>query len=158
MNSFHFEWGIESLMHKIIFICTANIFRSRFSEEVYNFLAKKNNLSSRAFSAGLKVGNYMTRKMYKPALKQLEILNIEPKRAHENSIHVDNINLDDYKKIVCMDKKEHMPMVKLNKNLNKYSIEYWNIVDIPEVKSDVSLPLCYKNVEYLISKIKKNLK
>ena len=58
MNSFHFEWVIESLMHKIIFICTANIFRSRFSEEVYNFLAKKNNLSSRAFSAGLKVGNY----------------------------------------------------------------------------------------------------
>jgi len=145
-------------MHKIIFICTANIFRSRFSEEVYNFLAKKNNLSSRAFSAGLKVGNYMTRKMYKPALKQLKILNIEPKRAHENSIHVDNINLDNYKKIVCMDKKEHMPMVKSNKNLNKYSIEYWNIVDIPEVKSDVSLPICYKKVEYLISKIKKDLK
>ena len=144
-------------MHKIIFICTANIFRSRFSEEVYNFLSKKNNLSSRAFSAGLKVGNYMTRKMYKPALKQLEILNIEPKRANEDSIHVDNINLDDYNRIVCMDKKEHMPMVKLNKSLNKYSIEYWNIVDIPEVKSDVSLPLCYKKVENFISKIKNKL-
>ena len=41
-------------MYKVLFVCTANIFRSRFSEEVFNFLAKKNNIRATAFSAGLK--------------------------------------------------------------------------------------------------------
>ena len=61
-------------MQKILFVCTANIFRSRFSEEVYNHLANRFNLSSRAYSAGLMVGHYKTRTIYAPALEQLELL------------------------------------------------------------------------------------
>ena len=61
-------------MQKILFVCTANIFRSRFSEEVYNHLIRKRNLPSEAFSAGLRVGEYVTRKIYSPALQQLEYL------------------------------------------------------------------------------------
>ena len=68
-------------MHKVLFVCTANIFRSRFSEEVYNHLANKIGLPSQAFSAGLEVGNYVTRKIYSPALEQLKLLNIVPKRG-----------------------------------------------------------------------------
>ena len=41
-------------MHNILFVCTANIFRSRFAEEVFNFLAIKEKIPTRAFSAGLK--------------------------------------------------------------------------------------------------------
>ena len=63
-------------MQKILFVCTANIFRSRFSEEVYNHLAANMNLSSQAFSAGLMVGHYKTRTIYAPALRQLNLLNI----------------------------------------------------------------------------------
>ena len=63
-------------MHQTLFVCTANIFRSRFSEEVYNHLAEQLGLSSTAFSAGLMVGRYTHRTIYYPALDQLKKLNI----------------------------------------------------------------------------------
>ena len=50
-------------MKKILFVCTANIFRSRFAEEVFNSLAIDSGLSMSAFSAGLRVGEFTTRKL-----------------------------------------------------------------------------------------------
>ena len=139
-------------MQKILFVCTANIFRSRFSEEVYNHLAANMNLSSHAFSAGLMVGHYKTRKIYAPALKQLKLLNITPKRKDELSIHINDLDLKQFDQVICMDKSEHQPMVRENKNLTNLNIEYWDIVDEPFVSRDISLPQCYIRVEKLVNK------
>ena len=144
-------------MHKVLFVCTANIFRSRFSEEVYNHLAVRKNIRTKAFSAGLKVGAYTTRKIYRPALEQLELLNIIPLRENELSMHVDDLYLSDYKKIICMDEEEHRPMVEVNQKLKHRDLEYWNIVDEPKVSGKISLPMCYRKVENLVSKISMEL-
>ena len=60
---------------KVLFVCTANIHRSRFAEEVFNFLAKERNSAHRAFSAGLRVGDYSFRPIYYHALNNLKKLN-----------------------------------------------------------------------------------
>lgn len=139
-------------MQKILFVCTANIFRSRFSEEVYNHLATRLNLSSRAYSAGLMVGHYKTRTIYTPALEQLKVLNIVPRRKDELSIHINDLDLTQFDQVICMDKDEHQPMVRKNKNLINLNIEYWDIVDEPLVSRDISLPQCYKRVEKLVNR------
>ena len=107
------------IMHKVLFVCTANIFRSRFSEEVYNHFAKKLNIPSEAFSAGLRVGEYTTRKIYTPALQQLKYYNINPSRKDDLSIHINDLDLNVYDMIICMDEVEHRPMVEMNDQLNK---------------------------------------
>ena len=140
-------------MQKILFVCTANIYRSRFSEEVFNHLAMKKNISSRAFSAGLMVGNYTSRKIYYPALKKLKLLNITPLRKDELSIHIDDVKLKDFNKIICMDKNEHQPMVNENKKLKNIEIDYWDIIDEPLVPSNISLPKCFSKVQDLIKNI-----
>jgi protein-tyrosine phosphatase len=145
-------------MYKILFVCTANIYRSRFSEEVFNYFAIKNNLSTRAFSAGLMVGSYKTRKIYKPALDELDRLNIDPIRAEEFSIHVDDIDLENYNMIICMDEKEHKPMVESNSNVKEMNIIYWNIVDEPLASSNISLPKCYEKIQELIYKVTEKIK
>jgi protein-tyrosine phosphatase len=145
-------------MYKILFVCTANIYRSRFSEEVFNYFAIKNNLSTRAFSAGLMVGSYKTRKIYKPALDELDRLNIDPIRAEEFSIHVDDIDLKNYNMIICMDEKEHKPMVESNSNVKEMNIIYWNIVDEPLASSNISLPKCYEKIQELIYKVTEKIK
>ena len=122
-------------MHRILFLCTANIFRSRFSEEVYNHFAEKLNIPSEAFSAGLRVGDYVTRKIYRPALEQLKYFNIDPKRKNELSVHINDLDLKDYHKIICMDEEEHRPMVEMNDQLIRVKVDYWNIVDEPMVSS-----------------------
>ena len=142
-------------MHRILFLCTANIFRSRFSEEVYNHFAEKLNIPSEAFSAGLRVGDYVTRKIYRPALEQLKYFNIDPKRRDELSVHINDLDLKDYHKIICMDEEEHRPMVEMNDQLIRVKVDYWNIVDEPMVSSQISLPLCYEKVKSLIEEVSK---
>ena len=110
-------------MHKVLFVCTANIFRSRFSEEVYNHFAKKLDIPSEAFSAGLRVGEYTTRKIYTPALQQLKYYNINPSRKDDLSIHINDLDLNVYDMIICMDEVEHRPMVEMNDQLNKTNID-----------------------------------
>lgn len=143
-------------MKKILFVCTANIHRSRFAEEVFNHLAIQDNNEYRAFSAGLRVGDFSYREIYYPALEHLESFNIKPIRPKESSMHIDDVILEDYYKIICMDKNEHKPMVDANPKLSKYKFEYWEIVDIPKVESTVSLPMCYEKVVKLFKNI--NLK
>ena len=144
-------------MHKVLFVCTANIFRSRFSEEVYNHLAIKKDLPTNAFSAGLKVGAYLTRTIYKPALDKLKLFKIKPLRSDDLSIHINEIELTDYKKIICLDKNEHKPMVEQNRNLKNIKVEYWNIIDEPMVSSNISLPRCFTKVEELIDQVSKDI-
>ena len=144
-------------MHKVLFVCTANIFRSRFSEEVYNHFAKKLNIPSEAFSAGLRVGEYTTRKIYTPALRQLKNYNINPSRKDDLSIHINDLDLNVYDMIICMDEVEHRPMVEMNDQLNKINIDYWNIVDEPMVSSKVSLPVCFDKVKDLVTSVSKKI-
>ena len=144
-------------MHKVLFVCTANIFRSRFSEEVYNHFAKKLNIPSEAFSAGLRVGEYTTRKIYTPALQQLKYYNINPSRKDDLSIHINDLDLNVYDMIICMDEVEHRPMVEMNDQLNKINIDYWNIVDEPMVSSKVSLPACFDKVKDLVISVSKKI-
>ena len=104
-------------MHNILFVCTANIFRSRFAEEAFNFLVVEERIPAKAFSAGLKVGEYHVRKIHRPALEQLEKLNIKPKRPNELSVHINEVQLSKYDKLICMDEAEHKPMILSNSKL-----------------------------------------
>ena len=101
-------------MNNILFVCTGNIFRSRFAEEVFNHLCKINGVDAIAFSAGLQVGRYKQRKIYWPAMNELERLKIEPLRSNEDSVHINDIDVSIYDQIICMDEEEHKPMVRSN--------------------------------------------
>ena len=98
------------------------------------------------------VGHYKTRTIYAPALKQLKLLNIIPKRKDELSIHINDLDLKQFDQVICMDKNEHQPMVRKNKNLAKLDIKYWDIADEPLVSRDISLPQCYTKVEKLVNR------
>ena len=141
-------------MYNILFVCTGNIFRSRFAEEVFNHLCKINGVDATAFSAGLQVGRYKQRKIYWPAMNELERLKIEPLRSNEDSVHINDIDVSIYDQIICMDEEEHKPMVRSNELLSGFIFQYWNIVDMPKVPSDISHPRCYKKVETLIDQLK----
>ena len=53
-----------------------------------------------------------------------------------------------------MDEAEHKPMVLSNPKLKEFNFEYWDIIDEPKVKSDVSLPICYSKVKELVEGLK----
>ena len=135
---------------KVLFVCTWNIHRSRFAEEVFNYLAKKSNDKHQAFSAGFRFGSNSFRTIYYPALDNLKKLNIVPLRPNDFSKHIDDVDLFNYDRIICMDEGEHKPMVLANPNLQNDLFEYWNIIDEPKMKSELSLQKCYQKVENLL--------
>ena len=98
------------------------------------------------------VGHYKTRTIYAPALEQLKLLNIVPRRKNELSIHINDLDLTQFSQVICMDRDEHQSMVIKNKNLINLNIEYWDIVDEPLVSRDISLPQCYAKVEKLVNR------
>ena len=138
---------------KVLFVCTWNIHRSRFAEEVFNYLTKKSNSKHQAFFAGFKVGNYNFRTIYYLALNNLKKLNIVPLRPNDFSKHIDDVDHSKYDRIICMDEVEHRPMVLANPSLQNVLFEYWNIIDESKVKSEISLPKCYQKVESLLRDI-----
>ena len=142
---------------KVLFVCTQNIHRSRFAEEVFNYLAKKSNSKHQAFSAGFRVGDYSFRTIYYPALDNLKKLNIAPLRPNDFSKHIDDVDLSEYDRIICMDEGEHKPKVLANPSLQNDLFEYWNIIDEPKVKSEISLPKCYQKVDNLLRDIDQQL-
>ena len=142
---------------KVLFVCTWNIHRSRFAEEVFNYLAKKSNSKYQAFSAGFKVGGYKFRTIYSPALDNLKKINIVPLRSNDFSKHIDDVDLSEYDRIICMDEVEHKPMVLANSSLQNNLFEYWNIIDEPKMKSELSLQKCYQKVENLLRDLDQQL-
>ena len=116
-------------------------------------MSRKNLVHTKAFSAGLRVGEYKTRKVYAPALQYLEKLKIKPSRADDLSIHVDDLDLDKFNIIICLDRDEHKPMIEANKKFCDYSVEYWDITDEPMMSYKISLPKCYDRVEKLFIKV-----
>jgi len=67
-----------------------------------------------------------------------------------------NIDLDQYDRLICMDKNEHKPMIQSDPHLCTFKFEYWDITDMPKVDSDISLPKCYKQVESLWNQVSSN--
>ena len=62
-------------------------------------------------------------------LDNLKKLNIIPFRLEDFSKHIDDVDLSENDKIICIDESEHKPMVLYNPSLQKYLFEYWGIID-----------------------------
>ena len=140
----------------ILFLCTGNYYRSRFAEEYFNNLARSRSLPHRAASRGIGM-NFERLKNPGPismdvivTLKAMGILVNAPVRRPRKLRPEEALLFD---RIICMDKKEHLPLVKKNKALKGVKVEYWNVKDLGEVPAAVGLTACRKKVEGLIQEI-----
>jgi protein-tyrosine phosphatase len=140
----------------ILFLCTGNYYRSRFAEEYFNHLARARSLPHRARSRGIGL-NFERLKNPGPismdviiALKAMGILVDAPIRRPQKLRPGEAGNYD---RIICMDKTEHLPLVRKNTSLKGAAVEYWDIKDLGEVGAAVALPACRKRVEELVEEI-----
>jgi protein-tyrosine phosphatase len=141
---------------KVLFLCTGNYYRSRFAEEYFNGLARSKSLPHRAESRGIGM-NFERLKNPGPisveviiSLKALGILVQAPIRR-PRKLKPEEVTCFD--RIICMDKKEHLPLVRKTRALKGVKVEYWNIKDLGEAPAAIALPECRKKVEELVEKV-----
>lgn len=139
--------------HTILFFCTGNYYRSRFSEIYYNYLAEKNGLDSRAFSKGLRLWEGNEGPISRHTKKYFEALEI----AYDTSKWPESIAEEDFKTahlIVGMDEEEHAPMIDELFPAYKKDIIFWSFADDYITNPDIILPALKLQVEQFIAKIK----
>ena len=120
----------------VLFLCTGNYYRSRFSEILFNSVAGKFGLNWRAISRGLALerGSGNVGPMAKSAIKELEQKGV---RASEEfarfpaQVTTDDLENADY--IVALQHSEHLPLLEDRHPAWIEKVEFWDVDDAPGI-------------------------
>ena len=115
-------------MKKILFLCTGNYYRSRFSEYLFNYLASKKGIKWQADSRGLNVnpqsGNVGSISL--EVIKALEGLDIQLDSVSlREPMQVKQTDLENATQIIAVDEVAHRPLMQSKFPEWVDKIEYW---------------------------------
>lgn len=137
----------------VIFICTANYYRSRFSEYLFNALAEKRGLAWRATSRGLQtwmadgqgpISDYTVER-----LKNMGVAC----DAQRFPISLSAADLQMADLVVAVKRAEHHAMMQKQFPDWAERVEYWHIDDLDCALPEEALPLCEKQVRALVERL-----
>jgi len=138
----------------VVFVCTANYFRSRFCEHWFNALAEAKGLNWRAASRGLRT--WMADGYGPIASYTVERLAVRGIRLNGNirfPISLSESDLENADLVVALKEGEHRAMMTEQFPAWVDRIEYWHVDDIDCATPDEVLPLCETNVEALVERL-----
>jgi protein-tyrosine phosphatase len=134
----------------VVFICTANYYRSRFSEYLFNALAEQAGLHWRATSRGLKA---LTAKNEGPiaefTVERLTAMGV-PFDGDRFPIQLSVADLENADLVIALKRAEHHAMMMDKFPAWADHIEYWHVDDIDCATPDEALPVCEGGVKFLV--------
>jgi protein-tyrosine phosphatase len=135
---------------KVVFVCTANYYRSRFSEYLFNFLAKKCALRWQATSRGLKTWMVANEgPISEFTAYRLTAMGV-PFDGERFPIPLSPFDLETADLVVAVKKAEHHAMMVDQFPEWAERIEYWHVDDLDCATADEALPLCEQCIEALV--------
>ena len=143
-------------MNKVLFLCTGNYYRSRFSEYLFNDLAIKHSLNWRAESRGLALerGRHNVGAISKHARAGLIERGIKIPNPLRDPMPLMDEDLQSALKIIAVDESEHRPLLKESFPQWEDLIEYWLVHDIGETTVDTALGQLERHIHQLIAQLK----
>jgi protein-tyrosine phosphatase len=134
----------------VVFICTGNFYRSRFSEYLFNALAKKSGLQWRAMSRGLRAKTAANEgPLSELAAYRLTAVGV-PFDWKRFPVQLSEADLENADLIVALKKSEHYAMMVEQFPAWADRITYWQIDDIDCATADEALPICESCVTSLV--------
>ena len=116
-------------------------------------MAAAKGLPHRAMSCGL-AENFERFKnpgpMSPDALIELEQLGIQVKRPVRMPRKLSGTEVAGFDIVICLDKKEHHPLVKKRPSLKGRKVIYWKIKDLAVLPAAKALPVCRRKIDQLI--------
>ena len=141
-------------MDSILFLCTANYYRSRFAEELFNHKAQANDCraDSRGLHKDLSAQKYVA-PMSPLALFGLHERGIKPLNAIRQPITVKHADFEEATLIIAMSREEHYPLMKKQYPMFAEQIEYWDVADLGILSPNVALSKIDFLVEQLLKRV-----
>ena len=143
----------------VLFLCTGNYYRSRYAEEVFNFRARTEGLTWRAFSRGLAEQSSPENvgPMSRFALDALGARTIAPDGALRFPIPCSPADFDQASLIIGLKDAEHRPMVEQRFPQVATRIEYWHVDDIEFAPPAIALAMIDREIEVLILRLSEGI-
>jgi protein-tyrosine phosphatase len=138
----------------VVFICTANYYRSRFSEYLFNALTKERGLFWRATSRGLRAWKVAAQEgpISEFAAYRLTALDV-PFDRMRFPIQLSDVDLEDADLVIALKKTEHHAMMVEQFPAWADRITYWHINDLDCATADEALPICESCVRGLVERL-----
>ena len=133
--------ALSPLVHRLLFLCSGNYYRSRFAEILFNVWAEQEDVEWRADSRGLGGPEEMATlaNIAPQAVRGLESRGISvapnirgPRPLREDDLAASNL-------IIAMNEHEHRPLLAARFPAWENKVEYWMIADLTEATPEETL-------------------
>lgn len=139
-------------MSRILFICTANYYRSRFSEAVFNHLAKKRGLDWTAFSRGL-IPEEAPPGLSPHAANGLRLVGVDPEFFPKEKTALAAEDFANADRVIALKKEEHEPMLRERFPEFVDQVEFWDVSDIPHISPPQAMLQIKENIERILAEL-----
>lgn len=148
-------------MKTVLFLCTGNYYRSRFAEELFNFLAPVKCSGWIATSRGIAVdlGSKNIGPIAKATTKALQERGLNFDFQHARlPLQLKISDLVSAHHIVALKYAEHFPLMRDRFPLwvsthNRSRIEYWHVHDVDRMAPEEALPMIEHELQNLMKRL-----
>jgi protein-tyrosine phosphatase len=142
------------MMGRVLFLCSANYYRSRFAEHVFNWLAEKHRIPWRADSRGLMVGHWGNiGPLSTFTVDRLNALGIPVEENSRFPIQLSEADLAESDLVVAVKEAEHRKLLDQLFPAWSDRVEYWHIDDLDCAQPEDALPLLENEVRSLAKRL-----
>ena len=142
---------------RILFLCTGNYYRSRFAEELFNFLSSKASLDCRATSLGFTPHpDFNPGPISRHALEALAARGISPRRPVRMPSAVQAHDFLNHEYVIALDETEHRPMMENLFPQFLSRVQFWQVQDLAWEPPERATARIERDVRSLLDKLSKN--
>jgi protein-tyrosine phosphatase len=141
-------------MKTVLFLCSANYYRSRFAEHFFNWHAESKGLRWRADSRGITVGRLDNPgPISRYAIERLNGLGITINSNSRFPRQLTEADLSDAGLVIAVKEAEHREMLREIFPTWADQVEYWHIDDLDCAEPQESLPVLENKVRALVKRL-----
>lgn len=139
---------------RVLFLRSANYYRSRFAELLFNHLAQEHGLEWSAESRGIVAdSSYNPGPIARATLQELTRRNI----AYQEPRYPIQLIDDDFvtpQRIIALYEPEHRPMVRQHFPEREQKIEFWRVPELNECSAEQAFTIIQERVNLLIEELR----
>lgn len=148
-------------MKVVLFLCTGNYYRSRFAEEIFNFVAPVEcpgwTAVSRGIAVDLGINNVGPIARSTAQALQKRGISVNPLFARM-PLQLEIADLESANHIVALKEAEHFPLMQERfpswlRTSDPCRIEYWHVHDIDRMAPEQALPLIAEQLQGLMKRL-----
>ena len=144
----------RGMKKKVIFVCSANYYRSRYAEHYFNWLAGREQLGWRADSRGLMVGVWGNiGPISRHAVDAMQRRGIPLEKQPREPKALTLADLAEADLVVAVKDAEHRAMMAQQFPLWKDRIEYWHVDDLDCAQASEALPHLEEQIHALVERL-----